>query len=895
MQPDKPRIVKHRARFAITLKRENASMKMPTDPSRSPMRALKRSAFLARAICLSLLASGGLAQLVPSRAEPDISLTLSTNAVAPQRFIAAHGRRALIAGYAAEGLEVWVYPFQILRNYRLSFRAEGATTEINGQDILSRVDYEPDSITRVYLGPDFIVRESLFVPPNQPGAILTYSIQSKHPVEIEVHSAPVLNLMWPAAVGGQSAAWNPTLQAFVLSEPAHGFTAVVGSPDIVAHDDIGNRTTQGADGAELSFTLHPDVSGVARVFLALNPPHAEDRGALFRALIRDRDTLLAESATHRSEFRNSVLQVETPDDRVNRAIAWAEIALDQAWVCNPDLGCGYVAGYGPSRGARRPQYDWFFAGDGLISADAALSVGDRAHARDELEFILRYQDTKTGMIWHELSQSAGLIDWVGKYPYMYVHVDITFQFLSSIARYVAVTGDTAFAREHWQAIQAAYHYCLSLIDPATALPRIPAGKEGGNEQDRMSDDLGLSTSWVEASSAYAQLATRTGHTAVADEASRVSQSARDSIRGRYWDVSQSFWISGHTEAGRPMMDRRSGPSEALDLHLFNPQQSELLLDQLSAASFQTDWGTRGVGANSASFDPESYASGSVWPVSTASLATAFWSEHRPLTALSLWRSLLPLSFLDSLGHIHEVLAGNFYHPQAESVPEQTWSSTGFLEATIHGLLGLQVDASANRLVFAPRLPVEWNDLTLAKIQLSGRSISLALHRTADELTLRIDNPGDSFELEFAPDLPLGAKLLRTVFNARPIAATLESYRQQTNAKVTLSAPHGHSELQLAFVGGISVITDAPHPMLGEASTGVRLIDVHLDGNRLTIDADVPTGRASHLQLQTAWKTASASEVIVQQIGPDLGDVTFAETPNASTPYLRVHAELSCKP
>jgi len=50
----------------------------------------------------------------------------------------------------------------------------------------------------------------------------------------------------------------------------------------------------------------------------------------------------------------------------------AQFALDQAWACNPDLGCGYVAGYGPDRGARRPQYDWFFAGDGLTTADAAM-------------------------------------------------------------------------------------------------------------------------------------------------------------------------------------------------------------------------------------------------------------------------------------------------------------------------------------------------------------------------------------------------------------------------------------------------------------------------------------------------------------------------------------------
>ena len=52
------------------------------------------------------------------------------------------------------------------------------------------------------------------------------------------------------------------------------------------------------------------------------------------------------------------------------------MALDQAWVGNPKLGCGLVAGYGPSRAARRPQYAWFFAGDAMLSIQALLSAGE---------------------------------------------------------------------------------------------------------------------------------------------------------------------------------------------------------------------------------------------------------------------------------------------------------------------------------------------------------------------------------------------------------------------------------------------------------------------------------------------------------------------------------------
>jgi glycogen debranching enzyme len=386
------------------------------------MRAGRISRLLAGAAGLSLLAVGGLAQQAVPAPRLAWNHMLDEDAVVSRRFLAVHGRRAVIQGYASEGLEVWAYPFQILGNYRVAFRPAGASTAIEGSGILARVIFQPDAATRIYLGPNFIVREKLFVPLDRAGAILTYSVQSGKPIEIEVRATPVLNLMWPAAAGGQYIEWSSSLSAFVLAEPAGGFTAVAGSPDIAAHDNPDNRTAHGVAETGFGFTLHPAPSGVARVFVALNPPQAGDPGLLFRELIRDGETLEAEAAAHVRDVRNDLLQVETPDDRVNRAIAVSEIALDQAWVCNPDLGCGYVAGYGPSRAARRPLYEWFFAGDGLVAADAAIGVGDLVHAQEELKFILRYRDKKTGMIWHELSQSASLIDWAGKFPYMFVGI-----------------------------------------------------------------------------------------------------------------------------------------------------------------------------------------------------------------------------------------------------------------------------------------------------------------------------------------------------------------------------------------------------------------------------------------------------------------------------------------
>jgi hypothetical protein len=844
---------------------------------------------------LSTYALEGRSQDQPSTIAHSDALTFSTESVGPHRFIAAHGRRALISGYASEGLDVWAYPFQILRNYRVAFRTVGTTTSINGEEILSRVHYEPGWVNRVYLGPDFVVRERLFVPLDVPGAVLSYSVESSKSIEIEVHAAPVLDLMWPGAIGGQSSGWNASLHSFILYEPQYGYSAIVGSPDIVSRDPIVNRAAQGANGSDLAFTLRTQANGTANVFVLLNRPHAADHGADYTRLVRDLPSLVTQSSEHYSELQESVLQLESPDESVNKAFAWAEMALDQAWVCNPDLGCGYVGGYGPTRAGRRPQYDWFFAGDGLINAEAAVSEGDWAHARQELEFVLRYQDKKTGMIWHELSQSAGLIDWAGKYPYMFVHVDTTFQFLGAIARYVDATGDVAFAREHWPQLDLAYRYCLSVLDPATSLPIIPGDKEGANEQDRMKDDFGLSTSWVAASSGFAKLANVTGHAAVAQEASRAEQNARSAIPSRYWDPAESFWISGHTLNGQPMLTLRSGPMEAIDLHLFDAKQSDLALDRLASSSFETSWGTRGVALGSAGFDPESYASGSVWPLGTGAVATTFWRSHRPMTALAIWESFIPLSSLDSFGHIHEALAGQQYRAQTESVPEQTWSSSSFIDSTIHGLLGLDIDSVANRIVFAPRLPASWGHLTIRHVRLSDRVVSLSLHRTSDAISLDIENSGAPFQLDFQPDLPLGAIYDRSSLNDRTVPGKLEAFPEQTSANLVMTVPHGNSNARVLFHGGISLIQAAPSTRLGDPDTEPHIVAVHLDHYTLSLDVDVPAQRFSHLALQSAWKIEKADGVNASRSTASQMDLTFAPTPASPSRYNRVHATIQMAP
>ncbi len=585
-----------------------------------------------------------------------------------------------------------------------------------------------------------------------------------------------------------------------------------------------------------------------------------------KKLLEDEAPLEKAAVEHYADLLNRSLQIETPDADINRALAWSEIALDQAWVCNPDLGCGLVAGYGPSRKARRPQYDWFFSGDGMVDIHALLAAGEYDRARQELEFILKYQDQKTGMIWHELAQSAGLLDWP-KYPYMFVHVDLTFQFLSTVDDYFSATGDQDFLRAHWASIQSAYQYCRSLLDPKDGLPRIPANKEGAREQDALSDELTLSASWVSAAQAFAHLAAATGHGAAAPQAIAAGQTARSAIVKRYWDERQQLWIMGYTRTGTPLIHHDIGPAHVMGEALLSAAKRNSLLDQLASSDFQADWGTRGQAATASTYDPNSYASGSVWAISTSEIATVFWTEHRPATALPIWSALIPWSSLDSLGHMHEALAGDYYHEEQESVPEQTWSSAAFFTATVNGLLGLHINGVSNRITFAPHLPPGWDAITLRNVHVGASEITIHMIQSANEVRLQLQNEGAPVEMSFDPEIPFRAKLEGAQLESRPINATLEENSQDTHARVEFSLPRGNTLLTISYTGGVAIIPTLPQPMIGDPSNAIKITGVNLNNRVYTVDFDYVPSAVSTFELRTRWTIKKVQGATFEAIAP----------------------------
>ncbi|GGD37420.1 amylo-alpha-1,6-glucosidase [Pseudoxanthomonas indica] len=656
-----------------------------------------------------------------------------------------HGLRAFAGGYSEDGLEIWTFPLQIASHYQLEFVVPGQAT-VAGIDVLQSVEVDALTLSRRYQAPDFRVREFIYTHASHPGVRVRYEVEGRRDVQVRARFRPSLNLMWPAGVGGQEFGWDDAAKGLVLKEPSHRFEALVSSPQATDHSQPSNDRRGSEFGQPIFLQMQPQPCGRARcasLTFAGQSEAKETTTATTAALAQVQAPTAADYARFHDATR---MRLTTPDADANRALLWAQLALEQAWTCNARLGCGLVAGYGPSHGSRRPQYAWYFAGDGLIGTRALVHSGQYARAAEELAFILKYQAPDNGMIWHEMSQSAGFLDWTGDYHYMYVHVDIAFGFLATLAEYDRATGDRAFLQKHWPAVRKVYDYCLSTLDPGDGLPRVPHDKMSANEQDKLSDELTLSASWVEAAQAMSRLAADMGDATLSAQAAKASERARISVRQRYRDVAQRRWISGFTHAGKPGESTSPADLAAIGSGAGTPEEDRALLQTLAAPAYLTAWGLRSKPDTAADYDPQAYSRGSVWGLGSASAAETMWKHGQGEQAADLWRRLVPWASYDSLGHMHEVMRGDRLEAQSESVPEQMWSSAAFLSAAISGLYGLEVDAATPSLSFHPQPPVDWNALKAENIRVGQSNVTLSWQRDASGERVEVDNDGPAFTL-----------------------------------------------------------------------------------------------------------------------------------------------------
>jgi glycogen debranching enzyme len=750
------------------------------------------------------------------------SLTLS-RAVHPQEFLPAVGMRAGLFGDETGHFEAWVYPLKILRDFHLLFHVDSQV--LPAETLARTVFVRPESCTILYAGDTFQVRETLFVPVHEPGAVIVLQVETKEPLEIEAVFQRDFQLEWPAALGGSYLNWNEALRAFELGEEQKKYVALVGSPTAtLAREEY---LTNYSSSSESSFLLGTTHTGTdTKVIVLAGSVHGEEEAEeTYHRLSSRYEDLLRSSADYYQQYLNRTVSVTLPDAQLQQAYDWSRISMVQGMVTNPYLGTGLIAGYKTSGTTQRPGFAWFFGRDALWTSLALNAQGDFADTRAALDFLSHYQRAD-GKVEHEISQAATLVPWFKDYPYAYAAADATPLYIVAMNDYVMQSGDVAFAREKWDSVWRAYQFLKSTYGPA-GLPQnfgVGHGWVEGGPLLPVQTELYQSALGAEALHALSGLAHVTGKDALAKQLDQEFAHQKQLVEQDFWSPDRKIYSFALDKNSHRVEIPSVLATVPMWFGLLDASNSEAMIRQLADSDQETDWGMRIISSHDPRYNPGGYHFGSVWPLFTGWASVGEYRYHRALPAYLNLRANALMALDGSLGHVTEVLSGDYYQPLSTASPHQIWSAAMVVSPLLRGLFGLEPDAQAHRLHFWPHIPAGWESFELRKVRVGETSLDLKYSRTVDTITLEVTRTGDAdCTVEFAPALSPRAQVVNAEINGRPAPVHVERNDQDQHAIVHFPVYGGPNTLRIRVRNDFALGLAPELPLMGEASTGLRIL------------------------------------------------------------------------
>ncbi len=724
-----------------------------------PSAAMAQTALQNRAIPLSPLPSFmTISQDVPR---------ISQEAVPIKPFSVIGPRGALIGQQNGE-YEAWIFPWKIFNHLRITVDMKDYPVPIDANQYAAWIDVQPNSTTITYSHANFTIRQIMISPKNGPaqcGPIVFYQFESIRPMTITFSMHPVMQRMWPAPsddlpspewieieTGGHSG-------YYILHENFPGNAVALAIPD--AEPGILAPYQERSQSWPLEFVLHFDPARDANKLYPLlmtfgTPPETSTRAALGASLAQlnsAAQTIFADNTAYYRNLLSTHTRIETPDQHLDEAFAWAIAAIDELRVkTTPDLGEeALTAGFVGSGDSARPGFGWFFGRDALWSLYAVNSYGGFETTRQEIRFLLNRQRAD-GKVMHEWSQTANLVQWNNS-PYEYAAADATPLLQMAMNDYLRVSGDTDFIAANWDKLLLAWQFETS-HDSSDGIYNNQQGT-GWVESwipAMPHQEIYLALLDEQASAAFANLARATHHDDLAEEARQRAARIRATIEREYYMPASNFYAFSRNQDGSIDSTPTIFPAIAWWDEGAALKDAGGMLPRWASSEFSTDWGSRILSDKTSFYDPISYHQGSVWPLFTGWLSLAEYRCGHPLAGYASLMQNANLTWSEDPGSVTELLSGRFYQVLGRSTAHQLWSSAMIISPILRGMFGLEWNRPLDQLTITPRLPADWDTAVIHRLPFGPSQIDLRFRREGGAMLVSVSgaHPG---ELHLASRIP----------------------------------------------------------------------------------------------------------------------------------------------
>ncbi len=650
------------------------------------------------------------------------------------------GEHGALFGRQDGRFEAWLWPVKILSNFRIRAELADYSVPIDVNALAAEIKVTPAETTITYSHAAFTIRQHMFASrgADSPatGVAAYFEIESARPIEITFSFTPEMLRMWPAPnFGRPSGEWvgQDGNGVYVLHTDNPQFSAVVAMPRTRPGIMVPYQEHPQTFPLELKLSYDPkrDHGTTYPLMLSIAAGgQPQDQAAEIENALPE---LYSATQAYYAHFFDTRLVAETPDPRINDALKWAEVAIDQTQV-QYHGETGMVAGYYESADSARPGYAWFFGRDTLWTTFAINSYGDSALTRRALDFLIHRQRAD-GKIMHEFSQSADAIDWKAT-PYFYASADSTPLLVMAVWDYVKTSGDTPYLKSNWEAIRKAYAFTRAHEGD----DRIYNNKEGTGWVESWpptmpQEEIYLAALDKQSAEAMSHLAGLTGDSSLASDAKQKAAEIAGKIESEYYEPSAKFYAFSRNSDGSLDHTATIYPSVAWWDGSFALKNAGPMLSRWASAEFSTDWGTRDISDKTSFYDPISYHQGSVWPLFTGWVSLAEYRAGRPLAGYASMMQNLNLTWSQDPGSVTELLSGRFYQALGRSSSHQMWSSAMIISPLLRGVFGLDWDALAKKLRVTPHLPADWDRATLRHVRVGTASVDVEYRRTEKGWTI----------------------------------------------------------------------------------------------------------------------------------------------------------------
>ncbi len=806
----------------------------------------------------------------------------------PWEFLSAVGQRAGLFGNEAGNFEAWVYPLKILRDFHLNFIVDGR--KVPAEALARTLTVRPESSSILYTGDTLAVRETFFVPVHEPGAVVIIDVETAHPLDLQVVFERDFQLEWPAALGGTFSFWDARLNAFHFGEEQKKFFAFAGSP--TASDVQEEYDTNYSSSQENSFHLGVTSKGreTKVVVIAASVKGEAEAEATYRHLTSDYSALLKDSADYYRAYLDSTVSVDLPDRQLQQSYDWARVSALQGLVNNPYLGTGLIAGYRTSGGSQRPGFAWFFGRDSLWTSLALDAEGDFATTRLALDFLSKYQRAD-GKVPHEISQGANFVPWFTDYPYPYASADATPLYIITMNDYAVTSGDISFVTQKWDTLWKAYQFLLSTYD-AQGLPLnfgIGHGWVEGGPLLPVHTELYQSALGAEALRALSNLALLTGKEDISQKLAGDFSRQQSLVNKAFWSAENNRFAFALDQQNQQVDEPSVLATVPMWFGLLDDEKAAAMISELAAPEHEADWGMRIISSRAAKYSAGGYHFGSVWPLFTGWASVGEYRYHRALPGFSNLKANSELALDGSLGHVTEVLSGDYYQPISTSSPHQIWSAAMVVSPLLRGLFGLQTDAGACRVTLAPHVPADWTWFTIDHVRAGSASLRIAYRKTIGDISLTITRSGSgNCSLEFSPAVSPRAQIMGVEMNGRRMPFQIKKSDVDQHIAVQFPISAGENTLHIRLRNDFGLSLSPTLPSLGSTSQGFRVLSESWTPSRdtLTLDLAGASGKQYELGMWNPSQVASVEGAELSRSNAENARINITIPKSESDPYPR---------